>query len=309
MSADAAAQRLAETLATSTRFVNKPLYQLVDIDLSRDHLAATVALTDFISYALTLDLLEGELLDGLADGRPIRPGTLPLRDRYLPSLGAVIEVNRRLCAGGPLALFAAARPGSRARRGEADYVMLVQERSARVLNSARRLAVIPKSFHEPLVDFSDDAQLSATLERELEEELFGHTELDATEGERRSADPLHLSRLSAPMRWLIDHADTERWRMECTGFGLNLVSGNFEFASLIAIEDEEWWASFGGQVEANWESEGLRRYSTRDRKGLARLVHDATWSNEGLFAFLQGLRRLAEAGTGRVNLPSTELEM
>ena len=114
------------------------------------------------------------------------------------------------------------------------------------------------------MDFSDDAQISATLERELEEELFGRTDVDSTLGERRHADPLNTNRLSQPMRWLIDHADTDDWRMECTGFGLNLVSGNFEFASLVVIENEEWWEQFGGQVEANWESEGLRRYSSQE---------------------------------------------
>jgi hypothetical protein len=35
--------------------------------------------------------------------------------------------------------------------------------------------------------------------------------------------------------------------MERTGFGLNLVSGNFEFASLIVIDDE-WWDRLGGQI-------------------------------------------------------------
>jgi hypothetical protein len=29
-------------------------------------------------------------------------------------------------------------------------------------------------------------------------------------------------------------------RMECTGFGLNLVSGNFEFACLIVVLDHKW---------------------------------------------------------------------
>jgi hypothetical protein len=51
--------------------------------------------------------------------------------------------------------------------------------------------VIPKSFHEPLIDFSDDAQLSATLERELEAELFGREDVDATIGMHRRAEPFH----------------------------------------------------------------------------------------------------------------------
>jgi hypothetical protein len=298
--AEAAARRISEILATDTRLVETPLYRLDHIDVGTGRLSGSLSMTTFTRYALTLDLLERETLDAVSAGTP---EAQPLRRHYLPDLDAVTGLDRRLCAGGPLALFAAARPGSRFRRNEPDYVLLIQQRSGKVLNAANRLAVIPKGFHEPLVDFSDDAQLSATLEREMEEELFGRADVDSTEGERRQADPFHLSRLSEPMRWLIDHNTPDQWRMECTGFGLNLVSGNYEFASLIVIDNEEWWERFGGHVEANWESDGLRRYSTQDQAGLARLVHDDTWSNEGLFALLLGLQRLAEIGGARVKLP------
>jgi hypothetical protein len=307
VAASAGAARLAATLATNTRLVNKPLYQLRTINIARGRIGGTVSLTDFMSYALTMDLLETETLDHIAAGNQDKP-TLPLRQLFLPTVDAVTSIRARLCAGGPLALFAAARPGSRFRRDEPDYVLLVQQRSDRVLNAASRLAVIPKSFHEPLMDFSDDAQISATLEREMEEELFGRADVDTTERERRHGDPFHLSRLSEPMRWLVDHSGPEYWRMECTGFGFNLVSGNFEFAALVVIEDEEWWRRFGGHIEANWETEGLRRYSSLDRDGLTRLVHDGSWSNEGLFALLQGLRRLRKTGGKRVSLPPMKLE-
>jgi hypothetical protein len=212
-----------------------------------------------------------------------------------------------LCAGGPLALLAIARSQNRSRRGQPDYLFLIQERSGHVLNSARRLAVIPKAFHEPLVDFRDDVQVSATLEREMEEELFGR-DVDSTGGDTRRADPMHLSRLSEPMRWLMERPGSGAWRMECTGFGFNLVSGNFEFASLIVVEDDEWWDRFGGHVEANWESDSLRRYSSLDTDLLTSLALHPAWSNEGLFALLLGFRRLAEIGGERVRLPEIEME-
>ncbi|GII01767.1 hypothetical protein [Planobispora takensis] len=306
LGADAATQRLAETLITNARIINSPLYRLTGIDVSHEAIEGTVGVTDFVSYALTMDLLEAELIDALAEGRPMVPGSLPLRDRYLPDVNTVVNVDRRLCAGGALALFAVARPGSRARRGTPDYLLLIQERSGHVLNSARRLAVIPKAFHEPLVDYADDTQLAATLEREMEEELFGRDDVDSTEGGLVDADPMHPTRLSEPMRWLYDRAGGSHWRMECTGFGLNLVSGNFEFASLIVIEDEEWWTRYGGRIRANWESHGLRRYSTLDRSVLKSLTLDPAWSNEGLFALTHGLRRLADIDDQRVNLPTIE---
>jgi hypothetical protein len=196
-----------------------------------------------------------------------------------------------------------ARPADRY-RGPADYALLVQERSGTVLNAAGRLAVIPKGFHQPMSDLRADAQIGVTLLREMEEELFGRGEVDSTAATRRIAAPMHPGRASEPMRWLLE--EPGRMRMECTGFGLNLVSGNYEFASLVVVEDDEFWARYGGHIEANWESAGLRLYSSLDRELLTELIGDESWSNEGLFAFCEGLRRLARLGGDRANVPAME---
>jgi hypothetical protein len=298
----AAVRRLAETLVAGTRFVDMPLYRLTDINARKGEISGSLSITQFASYALTLDLLEGELSDALTVGVPPEPGSLPLRDRYLPDLASVLGIAERLCAGGPLALCAFARPAD-PYRGPADYVLLVQERSANVVNAARQLAVIPKGFHQPLTDFRGDAKIAATLRREMEEELFGRDDIDNTVNERHAADPMHPARLSAPMRWLLTE-NPGALRMECTGFGLNLVSGNFEFASLIVVDSDDFWHRFGGQIEASWESSSLRQYSSLDGGSLATLARDDAWSNEGLFAFLQGLRRLSQVGGDRVDIPA-----
>jgi hypothetical protein len=305
LSADAAARRVAQAVLTGGRLVNAPLYSLRRMDLTAGSLAASFGVADFLSYALTLDLLEGELVEAVAAGTSC---ALPLRERYLPDLAAITDIEHRLCAGGPLALFAAARAPRRGRPGGRDYMFLVQLRSPQTLNANGRLAVIPKAFHQPTVDYTEDAQLCATIEREMEEELFGRSDLDDTGNASRQADPLHPSRLSAPMRWLAENAEPKTWRIELTGFGLNMMSGNFEFASLIVIDDERWWDEYGGAIEVNWEAEGLRRFSTLDSAGVASLVHDDRWSNEALFALLQGLRRLIEIGGPRVELPPIALE-
>jgi len=301
--ADAAVQRLAETLAMGTRLVDMPLYRLLDIEVTKGSIAGLLGVTQFVRYALTMDLLEGELLDALMAGAPTRPGSLPLRDRYLPDVESVLGISGRLCAGGTLALCAIARPAS-PYRGPADYVLLIQERSGDVVNAPRRLAVIPKGFHQPMTDFRGDARIGATLRREMEEELFGRDDTDNTIGKPYVADPMHPTRLSEPMRWLIGSPDG--LRIECTGFGLNLVSGNFEFPALIVIDAEDFWSRYGGRVEVNWESLSLRQYSSLDSDSLAELVHDPAWSNEGLFALLQGLRRLKQIGGNRVNVPAIE---
>jgi hypothetical protein len=302
--ANAAAQRLAEVLVAGTRFVDMPLYRLAEADVGPGQIAGLMAITRFAQYALTLDLLECELTDALAADVAPRPGSLPLRDRYLSDIASVLNTGGRLCAGGALALCAFARPPS-PYRPRPDYVLLIQERSGSVVNATGQLAVIPKGFHQPMTDFANDARIVATLLREMEEELFGREDIDNTFTGRNSvADPMHPSRLSEPLRWLTENPGT--LRMECTAFGLNLVSGNYEFACLLVVDSVDFWHRFGGIVEANWESSALRQYSSLDSASLSKLACDDTWSNEGVFAFLQGLRRLKQIGGDRVNMPDIE---
>jgi hypothetical protein len=108
---------------------------------------------------------------------------------------------------------------------------------------------------------------------------------------------------------LLERQHSDAYRIECVGFGINLLSGNYEFACLVVIDDEEWWERFGGQLQANWEVERIRLYSSRDTASLRDLLRDPQWSNEGLFAFSEGLRRLAELDTTqRVATPFIDVE-
>jgi hypothetical protein len=274
----------------------------VRADVARPHLGGDLSVIDFIEYALTLDLLENELLDATGQAAV---GEMALRGRYLPDSASLVELGNRVCVGGPVTLTAIARN----RQGRRDYVLLVQERSGHVLNAARRLAVIPKAFHQPLIDLDEDANLAMTIEREMEEELFGRPEVDLEGAAQRLADPMRSDRLSEPMRWLAERRGNGTWNVECTGFGVNAVSGNFEFASLVVINDEQWWDLYGGRIEANWEVGGLRRYSTLSTDMLESLIAEPNWSNEGLFAFIEGVRRLAELDSERVALPNIEVEL
>jgi hypothetical protein len=304
--AEEAARSLAESIEKGSQIVNSEIYTLNSLDVGPESISGSVGVIDFVEFALTLNLLEGELMRSIATRDTDRLPVMPIRDELLPDVATVLDFAGRVCAGGALALTAIARP--RGRGHDSDYLLLIQERSGSVLNANRRLAVIPKAFHGPMADYGEDARFSATIEREMEEELFGRTDVDSTAGEQLHADPMHRSLLSDPMRWLMDRQDSDAWRMESTAVGVNLVSGNYEFASLIVIDDEDWWVKYGGQVRANWESSGLHRYSSLDTARLESLALDPRWSNEGFFAFTQGCRRLAEIGGHRVRIPSIELE-
>jgi hypothetical protein len=301
LGAAAAVRRLATVEGAGTVLVNNPLYRLVRVDIGPDSVSTAFGITSFARYALTADLLEEELTRALSGGADLH--ALPLRAGYLPDVASATSFGSRACVGGPLALTAIAR---RRRQGAPDYLLLVQQRSSTVLNVTGRLAVIPKAFHQPVGEPGGEVALSVTLERELEEELLGRPDLDQLDdddGGQRVA-PLHRQSTTEPLAWLLDRQAQGVYRTECTGFGINMVTGNYEFASLIVIDDETWWDNFGHLVASNWEAQRVHSVSSLDTAGLQDLATDPRWSNEGLFAFLQGLRRLADIDTaGRVAAP------
>jgi transcriptional regulator with XRE-family HTH domain len=296
----AAVQRLASVEVNGTVMVNNPLYQLLDVDLAASSLSATFTTVEFADHALTTELIEGELIAATAQSRD----SLSLRDAYLPTIEAAFDLGRRACIGGVVSLLAIAR-----RQGDLqDYVLFTQERSSTVMNLAGKLATIPKGFHQPTGEPAHEASLSSTLRREFEEELLGRQDLEQIEPRSHShVDLLHAQHLTEPMAWLLDRPDS--FRVECTGFGYNLVTGNYEFACLVVIDDEDWWGRFGHLVESNWEAERVNRHSTLDTAGLEAVAADPRWGNESLFCLLQGLRRLTEVGNaGRVASPTINLD-
>ena len=117
---EAALVRLANVEVSGTVLVNSLLYRLLEVDVGQNRLEGVVALADFAGYALTMDLLETELVNALATTAPqpvssSNPGVttgLPLRDVYLPTAATALALDQRLCVGGPVALLAAARAGT-----------------------------------------------------------------------------------------------------------------------------------------------------------------------------------------------------
>jgi hypothetical protein len=201
-----------------------------------------------------------------------------------------------------VALFAVARPATWNRR--ADFMIVVSVRSSRVLHQQGRLAVTPKGFHQHLRDARDEVYLGTTVYRELEEELLGRTDLDESAGRGQlGLHPYHADRLTEPTRWLVEH---DAVSAECVAFGINMVSGNYEVACLICIPDEEFWSRHGGAFLPNCEAADLQTYSTLDTDGLRDLILDGRWTNEGLFALIEGLRRLAVRYPDRLALPEIE---
>jgi transcriptional regulator with XRE-family HTH domain len=285
--------------------LNKPLYRLVDVQLERDRLNAKFAIDWFAHYALSCDLLEAELSEVAARPHGDQPSAdlvLPLRDELMNDAAAVAAYQDRLCAGGIIALFVVARPASWDH--EADFLIVVQKRSHRVLNLQGSLTVIPRGFHQHMRDARGEVSLGATVYREVEEELLGRDDFDESTGrERLGVTAHHVDRLTEPMRWLSDH---DAVSVQCVALGMNLVTGNYEFACLICVPNEDFWTLHGGACLPNWEAADIQTHSSLDPDGLRELILDDTWTDGGLFALLEGLRRLADQYPERVRLPDLE---
>ena len=139
-------------------------------------------------------------------------------------------------------------------------------------------------------------------------ELLGRLELDQISPEaRRRVLPGHASALSGPMRSLFEHPGA--YQLFCTAFGVNMLSGNYEVACLALIEDPAWGTSYGQALQANWEVGGTRCYSSLDTDGVFGVISDPRWSDEGLFAFIEGLRLLTKHAADKVKLPRIEVEL
>jgi transcriptional regulator with XRE-family HTH domain len=99
-----AVRRVAEFIALHVRLTDDPIYRLLDLDVRGGILVGEVGLAPFVEYALTADLLEGELLDA-----PFPQYQAPDRHRQLGPTGCTPEARRSL--GSPvLPLLALVRP-------------------------------------------------------------------------------------------------------------------------------------------------------------------------------------------------------
>ncbi len=288
--------RLADAEVNDKVLMNNSMYRLAELSIDQSSLNPRFTGASFADYALRNGLMEMELTDalaGVAGSAAVSAADTPVRNVLLPSIQAATDLEAHVCTGGPVALFAAARPATDHR--PADYVLLIQVRGERVMDIPGKLSTIPKGWHQPVGESSAEARLSTTLLRELEEELLGREDLEQMSAEsRRTADVLHQERQPDAMRALLD--DTESFRLRCTGFGINLLSGTFELPCLVVIDDERWWTHWGHLIAGNWETMSIESVSTADTDGLTALIHDARWSNEGLFALLEGLRWLDKFG-------------
>lgn len=297
------ARYIAHIEQMGLRLWDAHIYRLVDLDINTNHLQASFAIDQFFNYRFTIGLLLDELVETLVDNDldvdKVVSGKerfLPLRGRLLPGGSSLANFSNRMCAGGVEVLSAFARS-----EPENDFVIPIERRSKLVADAHSMLSIVPKAFHQPLVDDHTELKLSFTVYRELCEELFGVEELNKDSPWLKADWFLNSCK---PIKWLMDHRD--EYNLECTYFGINLISGNYTFGILLVVSDDSFWKQYGSLLRTNWEAVHTSAVSTSDPEELSTWMRRPDWVGESLVSFTEGLKRLKKLNESRVHLPTIE---
>jgi len=264
------------------KIFDAPLYSLQEVSAEGD---MKFRLTRFFVYRPTFGALPDELTLAVADHRieEIRNNPdeyLPLRSKILPDLQVLTEFAGRIVAGGPAVLFAVTLP-------KGDVGVLLQRRSRTVSDEQGVFSVVPKAFHQPMVDADSEVSLRNTVLRESYEELFGGEETGGY------VDPVHYLQKCDAVREL---ADPEVATIQPTGLVWDLSRGNYHPLYCCFVQDPHWWERYKSSVRLNWEVDPEVRplVPLSDSKTLANILGNEEWAPESYVALVEGLRWLAK---------------
>ena len=259
-------------------------------------------LTNYFQYRFRTGLLMDELKRALIKTKgdiglllQRKDKLLPIRNAILPKLEDVVNLDNRICIGGPGVLFAMARGD-----GFDDFVFPIQKRSNKVVDGNDLYAVIPKAIHQPMISNPNEVNIYWTVLREVFEELYGGEEVQSDSN--KLAYNWYLDTIE-PLRYFREHRNA--FKLEVTGFGFNTFTGLYEFAVLFYIPDEHFYRNFKSHMEKTWESEEIEFFSTKWADGIkiADLVQSKEWTNESFFHLIKSLQRLKNLEPDRVELP------
>lgn len=272
---------------------NRPLFRLVEEDLKNRRILFYES--EFFNYRFSSGLLQDELNDVIfAFGGDLNNfeksrSHFPLRDQMLPNLNRLQNLQDRICAGGVGVVFAL-------KKGD-HYEIQLQVRGKGVSDGRRFLAVVPKAFHGGF----NEAALKSTVFRELYKELF--------EGKRRYTPDRHGAHdyyydLCEGVEWFEQfEGNKDKYWLDVVAFGLNAVSGNYDFGILLVVEDPNYRKDFRSKMFPNWEADRLCPISTTNEKQIQDVLANKRWAPESLYHFVQGLLHLKKLRPKAVKLP------
>lgn len=276
-----------------------PIYRLISHGQARK-LEFTFAETSFLSYRFTTGLLGDEITDALVetsgDSSNIlsdRNEFLAIREALLPNLSSLIDYKSRNCSGGIGVMFALARGAP-----YNDFVIPIQLRSQNVTDGRGEYGLLPQGFHQPFVHREEEANVYWSAFREIFEEVFGGEE--ARRESKRLKHDWYFDEC-AGIGYFRDHEGA--YEIKVVSFGINALSGKYEITLLLAVRDTWYWKTFENNMSRNWESKTVHLISTKDEKQILSSLANHTWTNEGVFHFLEGLSHLKTIDSKRANYP------
>lgn len=281
---------------------DNPLYRLVNVTF-QGPLTATFTEDRYLNYRFTTGLLEDELVDVMLQSAAagVSKKQYPLRNLLLPDIGALVNCSARCCAGGLGCVFALARTD------EEDFLIPIERRSKFVGDGRGMLAVLPKGIHQAEIGHSVESEIEWSVYRELAEEVFGKPERQHQPRHdyyMRQGHPLYIPAVA------YFREQKRNCYQEMVGFGLNAVSGNYEFAILLAVHAEKYYDVFERELEfKHWEWDKWIPVSTRDPDHIKEVLLDKALCSESVFHLAEGLLRLAELEPRRVRLPKIERDL
>ena len=279
---------------------NENIYRLVDFNLNDNNVEMVFALSEFFDYRFSIGLLNDELYEGIIEaGFDINRALesklkyFPLREQFLPSINEIFKIGERMCVGGIAVFFAMARS-----EPYNDFVFLIQIRSDKVGECQNMISLIPRAFHQPMINEYQELNVFWTVYRELFEELLEGEEV--TKGVTRVFHDWYIEECN-PLKLLYEGKSKNA--MECITFGFNPLPGNYDIGVSWIVEDTDFWEIYGRKMRGNWEAKGVKIISSKDSKIIADLLTDPQWTSEVLLVLSESLLALKAKYPDKVDLP------
>ena len=264
-------------------YKNELNFRLLEAAISGDELAITFGPTYFFDYLKSTGALDVELYDAITNHSPRKT---PIRNMYMPTTAAMREARSRICLGGVNVVLAM--------KVKDKFNVILQVRSGEVADSRGEIAVIPKGFHQPLMEEFpyQSMDFRNSIYRELAEECFGH---DLKQNETY-IDAYEYFKNCKGVSEVIEGLETQdpNYSLHLTRFGFNSITGNYALNALLVIQAPHYYIENIQNIRKNFETKSFIQCDVTDSSILAHYLNDKRWNDDSIVAFCDALEVLRD---------------
>lgn len=265
---DEVAEFVVDSALLGVRAANDPVFCLQNLAFNEPSNPTTFFLANYFEYRLTSGKLGAELSQALRKHNPkeISISQLKRRSNILPNIRSLTKFSHRFCVGGVNVLFALRKPNG-------DFEFFVQERSENVASARGEVSLIPSGFHQPLTQqhASDEVSITKSVLREIWEEVFNGDDVVSHGGHAKADSYFKHQQIG----WFKDNPNEFIFKLVC--FGLDLIDGSYQFGVLLAVNNPDYWQSYGDDIYTNYEFKrrgNVRMIPVRDADEIAEVLQN-----------------------------------